>query len=232
MIDRSGCPCTGKHGTVSAYRRRGCTCPDAQQATLRYEKLTRCGRLEPGFIPALGTRRRLQALAAIGHSSTELGRRLGCTGANVRKIRAAATVLRPTAARIHRLFAELAMTPGVGAEAAMTRAHARRAGWWPPLAWDDIDDPAETPRRGRPSVGEVDALAVEHAAAGLIPFTRLHGVERAVVVAQLTAAGLSIRQIADRLRITERRVQIRRAQTRPPATATAPNRGEQRREAS
>lgn len=99
-----------------------------------------------GVGPALGARRRLQALAAIGWTVEELGARSGVKFTTLAAIQRGSTQ-QITAARnatVTALWGDLSATRGPSKEAA------RRAvtkGWHPPAAWDDIDDPHETPER-------------------------------------------------------------------------------------
>ena len=46
---------------------------------------------------------------------------------------------------IHTAYDRLSMTRPEGTRADTARRRARHLGWPPPLAWDDIDDPDETP---------------------------------------------------------------------------------------
>ena len=109
--------------------------PDAPALTAR-----------PHRILATGSRRRLQALSAIGWTLPDLAARTTVAFATLRGIRDGrhVTVLSPIAATITSLFESLAMTPG---PSSVSRRAALRNGWAPPLAWDDesIDDPTVGP---------------------------------------------------------------------------------------
>lgn len=99
-----------------------------------------------GVGPALGARRRLQALAAIGWTVEELGARSGVKFTTISAIQRGAT-RQITAARhatVTALWDDLSATRGPSKEAAR-RAAAK--GWHAPAAWDDIDDPHEQPQR-------------------------------------------------------------------------------------
>jgi transcriptional regulator with XRE-family HTH domain len=131
--------CTAtRHGDARAYFSNRCRCPDAITDAGRYENRRRLAALagRPYSVPAIGTRRRLQALAAIGWTYEHLAERLGCKRSNVAQLahKEMTWVRRDTALRVKALYDQLAMTPGPSA------ASARRAaakGWLPPLAWDD-----------------------------------------------------------------------------------------------
>ena len=106
-----------------------------------------------GFIPAEASRRRLQALAAIGWSLGALTERFGVPTMTLSVIRGGKTesIQPAVAARIREMYAEAHMDPGPSAR---TRTLAAEDGWAPPLAWNDIDDPDETPDFGaQPSKG-------------------------------------------------------------------------------
>jgi hypothetical protein len=141
MIDST---CTAsRHGTKWAYQKNRCRCPDAREAARIYQKRLREGRNPSAFIPAAGTVRRLQALAAIGHSFATIGKALGgITGQGVQQIGKTGQVRRVTAARVAALYDQWSMTVGASS---ITRSRAEARGWAPPLAWDNIDDPDEAP---------------------------------------------------------------------------------------
>lgn len=96
----------------------------------------------PLLIDATGMRRRIEALMCLGWSYELVGNRAGVTGGAVRRWRRTASMERATVRKITRVYDELCMTPGPSKGAA---AMAKRMGYAPPLAWDDIDDPDERP---------------------------------------------------------------------------------------
>lgn len=104
-------------------------------------------------VDGTGTRRRLQALVAIGYSMSDLGRRLELTNPHL-VVHGPGNVTKATADRVRELYDSLAMTPAHRDSSkydriAVVRArkYARANGWPPPLAWDDelIDDPTHRP---------------------------------------------------------------------------------------
>ncbi|MCF8605133.1 hypothetical protein L5I01_17400 [Gordonia sp. HY442] len=100
------------------------------------------------IVPALGTTRRLQALVAIGYNQRDLMRQLDWAweGNHLNLFHGRIDSVSARKARdVAGLFAELAMTPGPSSRA---RNRGVKLGWAPPLAWDDIDDPNETPELG------------------------------------------------------------------------------------
>lgn len=115
---------------------------------------------ESGRIPAAGTRRRIQALAAIGHPLYVVAERAGLeyrhasTIARGKQARTSVRVARAVAA----VYDDLWATPGPSARA---RAYAARRGWVSPLAWDDdvIDDPAAQPLLGEKDPSRLVTIA-------------------------------------------------------------------------
>lgn len=116
-------------------------------------------------IDATGTKRRIQALVAIGWSNAEQARRLGVTRQSHSRIHGMTHVTAGLARTIRRLYDELSMTPAPdGYSAVMARREAARRGWVSPLAWDDatIDDPNATPDLGQPVLRKVALLEDVH----------------------------------------------------------------------
>lgn len=105
-------------------------------------------------IDATGTRRRLQALAAMGYHHEGVADMLDMDRTNIWRLatRYKELVFAQTARDIDALFRKLQMTPappGRGAVQAINRA--KRNGWAPPLAWDEdtIDNPSAMPDLGK-----------------------------------------------------------------------------------
>lgn len=147
---------TDLHPSRLAYS-NGCRCQGCRDAAARYERGRQWDALQgrPRRVGVLGTRRRLQALAALGWDWTILARHIGCHEEAVRTIVFRRRyVYAATAERVAEVYEELSMTPRPattsGERNARARAvgKARRYGWAPPLAWDDIDDPTERPKFG------------------------------------------------------------------------------------
>ncbi len=109
-------------------------------------------------VDATGTRRRLQALTALGWSVSCLALRTDQTVRTLRRILLADMVTADTARSVAALYEQLrtaAPPRRTGPErAAADRAvsRAQTAGWRPPLAWDDIDteqnETDQSPARG------------------------------------------------------------------------------------
>lgn len=104
----------------------------------------------PRRVHAIGTARRLRALAALGWDLADLADRLGVNTRRVHHLQAmgSPTVYRTTADSVRRVYDALSMTVGPSGKTARI---ARRNRWPPPLAWDDdtIDNPTARPAFGR-----------------------------------------------------------------------------------
>lgn len=106
-------------------------------------------------VDATGTRRRLQALVALGWSRSTLSGRLGMTPANTSQLYRHARVSQRTHRAVGALYEQLSMvrppaqTHRQKISVARSLRTAREMGWAPPLAWDEeaLDDPAARPRR-------------------------------------------------------------------------------------
>lgn len=155
-----------------------------------------------------GSIRRLQALHARGWSFSAIGRVLGCSHQNISQILSERALLHPkTAQKVANVYEALwdrqppLRTPWERNAAVRALNRARRHGWAPPLAWDDIDldEHAPTVERDRRLV---DDVAVDLAVEGQP--VRLSPLERRAAVRQLHAAGHGDGAIAIRLQMPKR----------------------------
>lgn len=129
--------------------------------------------IDIGWVPAVGSMRRVQALNAIGYSLVDIAERTGIgwpafsdlTLGKYQFVRARNAVL------IDRVYRELQMTPAPPSRgASYARSRAAKRGWPPPFAWDDdIDDPGAQPQMPRGGRGawfddylELKALGNSH----------------------------------------------------------------------
>lgn len=123
-------------------------------------------------IDATGTRRRLQALVALGWSRTKLAEALGGHRDVVSRYMLRDQVTVATARAVRSLYDRMWDTAPPehdrwdASAAAYARRTAERRGWAPPMAWDDetIDDPAAKPHIEAPVV--IDEVAVKRALDG------------------------------------------------------------------
>lgn len=147
----------------------------------RYKQRVYLNGGRPLQVPAIGTTRRLQALAAVGWTQKELGARLGVTGARVGHLMNGMfpTVFPETAAAVAAVFDELCMVvptdpaptrPREFRVHERTRRRARARGWVSALAWDDIDNDASPSTSGPLTVvhrqDDVDEAVVQRLLAG------------------------------------------------------------------
>ena len=109
-------------------------------------RMNRSDAPETAWVPAIGTARRIRALAVRGWPSVEVSRRTGLDTTTVSDIiRGRVDQVRTSTARaVAGLYAEISDEYG-GSIRSVNRARARK--WAPPAAWDNIDDPFETPKR-------------------------------------------------------------------------------------
>lgn len=167
------------------------------------------GDVDLPVLDATGTMRRLRALVWMGHTQSELARRLGWTPQNFGKLIMGdhEKVTVATYDRVGALFKELWNVQGRASHSDAARANARRRGWLSPLAWDDIDNDPAPPTVDVES--GVDDLAVDLATEGRD--IRLTPAERRVAVERLHSLRWSDGRIAETLHITSKTVmRIRR----------------------
>lgn len=204
------------HGTDNAYTHDKCRCDpctaDHNRRLVEHRK-RRAQRQWSGdslwVSSPIGVRRRLEALCALGWTNTQLAREMGSTVdvLQERRKRLGNRVLRSTAQPIYELYDRLSMVRPEGAYAERARRDAAAKGWAPPLAWDDIDDPAEVPQHLVTGPAVVDEVAV----AELRPTNRA---ERVAVIAELTGRGMSAREIGRLIGVSDALVLRYRASAR------------------
>ncbi len=151
-------------------------------------------------VPAIGFRRRVQALVANGWTMTYLAVRLGVTVTNL----SAALQREHVSAKRHRdaaaLFDELQL-PGPSERA---KAYARKRKWPLPLEWDEdmIDDPAARPVRARLT-----------STRSRVSMARQDIAVRREQAKALIAAGLTAAQVGERLGVDARSVERYKARS-------------------
>lgn len=166
-----------------------------------------------GYMTAEISRRMLQALACLGHSSISLAKASGVSDHTLTAVRGKRTerVEIWLHDAIVALYNEFSMTRRTGGGATQLTDRASRFGWLPPAAWDDITDLSERPVSGAPRhVYDVpiDMTAIERRLAGgkdalgsdgkLLPLTTREarqlvaiGILRGMTVGAITALGVS-----------------------------------------
>lgn len=118
--------------------------PIASKVRKRNRHMRAVGR--PANVSSMGTLRRLEALRALGYSIMTISRECGISEKTLRNPwYRGTTVHRTTAEAVAAVYDRLHMIVPEGPYAKRERRAAARRGFVPPLAWDDIDDPDETP---------------------------------------------------------------------------------------
>lgn len=120
---------------------------------------------DTALVDAAGTRRRVQALAALGYTLKEQAEAVGRIPTNYRMVLAQLYVSAKVARAVRDLYDRWAMTPPPQTwTAERTRRHALKRGWLPPLAWDedllDLTDEAlaEALREQAENMSDVDLV--------------------------------------------------------------------------
>jgi hypothetical protein len=163
-----------RHGTTGGYdahhrdHETPCAPCRAAAAAYEYERRTDAILGRPRTTSSLGTSRRIQALVALGYTLGHIGGALGRSQDWAAKLahRQDSYVRTTTAQKVDTLYRSWCMAPppeGTGAErwqAAYSRTIARKNGWAPPLAWDDIDHD-ESPNAGGLDDDQVDPVVVQ-----------------------------------------------------------------------
>lgn len=158
------------HGTWHGYN-LGCRQECCREAARLYQK-RRMLDAQRGIsrkVDSTGLIRRVQALNSLGWSNYSIATRAGVQREQIRQWCQRKSVYRASHDTVARIYDELSMTlPPQRTryermDVTRTRNRARRLGFLPPLAWDDIDRD-EAPRGGRyqrsRSADEVDEAAV------------------------------------------------------------------------
>lgn len=190
------------HGDNRRYLYNRCRCDDCRTAHTedmrRRRRAIAYGRWE-GLVDATGTRRRLQALAAVGWSFTYIARRRSIDPSSIRAfVRCGQAKVQATTARAYAvLYDELCTSDG---PAKQTCGWARKYGWHGPEAWTDetIDDPD-----AEPITQVVDEVAVARAIAGNEEVVvALNRAERLEATRRLVRRGAEAGSISRQLRVS------------------------------
>lgn len=212
-IDRTNCAAT-RHGTINAYQRHHCRCDDARHDTYLYYKHARNGLPYRRRIDATGTRRRVQALYAHGHTGHTIAAHSGLHTRQIQQLGAPAGrrwVTPDTATAVTRAYQQLATQPGTSDD---TRRRAAASGYLPPHVWgDDIDDPTANPAAPT-DPDHVDEVLVARALAGDTTAARaLTKAERAEAVHIGRRRGLAPTTLAELLGANNRTINALAATT-------------------
>jgi hypothetical protein len=160
---------------------------------------------DAAMVDVVGTRRRAQALVAIGWSLSEQARRVGREHKHYSPLLKRERVPARLARAVRGLYDNLAMTPApAGYSATRSRRMAAQQGWHAPLDWEgtDIDDPTSVPDAAEEppaDMGDVDVVAVERALAG--ERMELTDAELVAVLQVGVARGEPLSRLSERLGI-------------------------------
>lgn len=188
------------HGTYTAYRKAGCRCPHAREAHRIYQKRSREGRNETVLIDATGTRRRVQAMWALGHSSQVIAE--ACNGRfDRRQVERFCRQEKVTPGHrdlIRAVYRELITWPGASER---TRRRALASGYALPVQWGaNIEDRCAEPDPIEPLPVElnlIDEVSVELALAG--HKVELTDAELVAVLQAGVARGEPLSRLSERL---------------------------------
>jgi hypothetical protein len=148
---------------------------------------------DEALVPTRSAQRRVHALLRLGWTHAALRAEVGTDTSHL----ARGSYQQMTAKRwrlVAAMYEELCMTPG---PSDTTATRARAAGFAPPLAWTEIDDPDARPlgfnrRSGHP--GDIDPVVVDRLLAGeRVPSSRA---EKEEAMRRWVAAGRSARSLA------------------------------------
>lgn len=138
----------------------------AAEARYAYERMHGLGRR----VSPLATKRRLRALFALGWTWGQIAERVGTSRGAVEKWanEPRRFFYAGTAHRVAEVYDRMSAEVPEGWVATRTRNQARRRGYAPPLAWDDIEDPTDTPHGMVPDADDdtEDEVLVERILAG------------------------------------------------------------------
>lgn len=201
-----------RHGTNAGYlahrRSDKSACQPCRRAHVHYEKRRIYDHHTDNvrMIDATGTKRRLEALVALGWTYGAIAERAGITTSGVHKaINRYTTIRREVAEKYAAVYEEMSMTlpPTITRtqkrDASYARTVARKRGFLPPLVWDDIDDPDERPIVTEMEMDEdIDEAVVVRFLAGEHTLARTATPpEKAEIVARWAAAGRSLRALRE-----------------------------------
>ena len=158
-----------RHGTYAGFiaHRPEPPCAACKRAAADYEAARRVDEIlgHPRRVLAIGSLRRVRALMRLGWSREHIAAAAGyATIGTINRLPYRTWVDVDTARRIAAVYNHLSMRIGPSTR---TSAAAERAGWMPPLWWDDdtIDDPHAVPRTSE-TTDAPDPVVVERILAG------------------------------------------------------------------
>jgi hypothetical protein len=188
------------HGTATAYRKAKCRCPHAREAHRLYEKRRLEGRNQRVLVDATGTRRRIQGLWALGHSSEVIAHTCGGRLDRRQIVRFCHQpwVMPGYRDLIAAVYKTLIIRPGASVK---TRRRALVSGYPLPVQWGaNIDDPNAEPDPIEPlpvDLDLIDEVSVELALSG--HRIELTDAELIAVIQAGVAREIPLSKLADQL---------------------------------
>lgn len=134
-----------EHGLTIYCYNNGCRCESCRGNARLYYKRRRARQGHSPLVPAIGTERRLQALAWMGWSTKEIADRIGENPYYLIQVRNGyrGEVRLVLHRKVAKFYDKHQMVHFTGPRAKHVSAVAKLRGWAPPLAWDNIDDERE-----------------------------------------------------------------------------------------
>lgn len=154
-----------RHGTNAGYK-AGCRDQCCRAAAAHYERWRDYDKAlgRPRTLPAIGFRRRVEALRAIGWSVNDIADAINLDVRNLSRTCEATSVYRSTHQKLAEAYERMCMRPPTDTYANRRKTIALRRGCVPPLAWDDIDSDLDPPTS---SFEVIDEVRVQRVLAGI-----------------------------------------------------------------
>lgn len=193
-----------RHGKNAGYL-AGCSEACCRTAHADYRRALRSNwylmGVERLYVDVTGTVRRIRALQAMGWRYVDLDRALGRAPSHggatwSHNLMHQQRIHVANAQLVAALYERLSMTPG---PSDVARRRALRKGYHPPLAWNDIDDPNERPRRGTDHrrKDDVDHAVIQRVLDGEVLDTTQ--AEKRIILSRWIAAGRSEKSLCERM---------------------------------
>lgn len=190
-------------GTWARYN-AGCRCDDCRTAARNYQKRrvidAESGR--PRRVSSRGVTRRIHALACLGWDMYAIAREVQTGRETVRQWTLHDTVYRTTHDRMAEVYDRLSMRLPPERDrmerlvASRARNKAKRNGWAPPLAWDDIDHDDHPRGHTTPDRDDVDDALVLRVLDGDAALARkATAAERAEIVRRWRGDGRALNEL-------------------------------------
>lgn len=156
---------------------------------------------EETFVPRVGAVRRIQALLALGWTHEHMREHCGIRTHTLMSQEGSWVTLR-NHNRVRAMYERLSMTPG---PSALTRARAAKAGYVPPLAWDDtsIDDPSAWADLGDEHAELIDEIEIDRFISGDLPWQAITKAGRLHAALVMQDLGYSRKEIHARCHINQ-----------------------------